>query len=182
MKSTCSKTRQRLERYFDGELSRRQKDRVEDHLAACAPCERHLEALRRTAGAVQSTMRARTADVDFDAVWSGIAPRLDGPKPSIWERWNVSIREFFAAYKPVLAMAGAAAVIAALVAVPLLLRDDPTRPSQGPELAKVQSNECIIESIEASGSTPMVQELQNQTKVIWMIEEPEDDSTGPSGL
>lgn len=184
METNCNKMRPLVERYFDGELSRRQASRLEDHLTDCPKCEAQLESMQRRRGALQGVLRQAASSVDFETMWRGIAPALTGPKPSLWERLNVGIREYFSAYKPIWAMAGAAAAVAALVAIPLLTKDGPAA-LQAPEVAvkAPQSNECIIDSIESSGgSTPMVQELQNQTKVIWMFEEPEDQNDGPSGL
>lgn len=183
MKTDCKKTNALLERYFDGEVNRREGEHVQAHLAACPHCAAELAALKRTRGVLQGAMHQAAASVDFDQVWRGIAPRLQGPKPSLWERFGVAAREYFQAYKPVWVMAGAAAAIAALVAIPLLMKDSPNV-ANGNEVAKApkQSNECVIESIESANGTPMVQELPNQTKVIWTFEEPEDQAGGPSGL
>ena len=184
MKTECKKTRDLVERYFDGELSRRQAARLDDHLAECPKCEAQLQSLHRTRGALQGVLREAASKVDFNTMWRSIQPQLQGPKPAFWERFNVAIREYFSAYKPIWAMAGAAAAVAALVAIPLLVKDTPLSPAGGPaEVAAKAGNECIIESVEASnGATPMVQELQNQTKVIWMFEEPEETNDGPKGL
>ena len=184
MKTECNKVRELVERYFDGELSRRQSARLEDHLAECPKCEAQLESLQRTRGALQGVLRQAASQVDFNTLWRNIQPQLAGPKPSFWERFNVAVREYFSAYKPVWAMAGAAAAVAALVAVPLLVKDSPIAFPNGTERqVATKGNECIIESIESSGgSTPMVQELQNQTKVIWMFEEPDESDDGPKGL
>ena len=184
VKTDCKRTGALLERYFDGESSRRDTERVEAHLAACPHCVAELASLKRTRGVLQGAMHQAAASVDFETVWRGIAPRLAGPKPGLWERLGVAVREYFQAYRPVWVMAGAAAAIAALVAVPLLMKGSPSA-APGTEVAKSQpkqSNECIIESIESANGTPMVQELPNQTKVIWTFEEPEDQAGGPSGL
>lgn len=185
MKTDCKKTLSLIERYFDGEASPEEAVRAESHLDACPRCAAGLELRKRTRVALQGALREASAGVDADQLWRAIAPRLAGPKPSLWERLNVAVREYFHAYKPVWAMAAAAAAIAALVAVPLLMRDS-TPKSGAPgaqEIAKAkQNNECIIESIDSANGTPMVQELPNQTKVIWTFEEPEDTAGGPSGL
>ncbi len=178
MKDHCKKTHSLLERYFDQELSGRQLNFVEDHLADCPHCARELVELQELRGLVQGEMREAAKRVDFATFWRSLEPRLTEPRPSFWEQLTVSVREYLSVYKTIWATAAAAAAVAAVVAVPLLVREpaatDPQRP---------QSNECIIESIESSGSTAMVYEIeQDQTKVIWMFEDPEDPNEGPSSL
>jgi anti-sigma factor RsiW len=181
MRDECERTGALLERYFDGELRERATQYVEDHLADCPRCAKELQALQEMRGLIQTSIRdavAQAAQAELSRVWQGIEPHLEAPKPSFWERMGVAAREYFSVYKSIWATAAAAAAVAALVAVPLLLRSGPTV-----EIAKSQSNECIIESIESSGSTAMVYDLeQDQIKVIWMFEDPEDPSEGPSSL
>ena len=178
MKNECERTGALLERYFDGELRERAAQYVEDHLADCPHCAGELVALQEMRGLIQTSIREAVAQAEFARVWQGIEPHLAAPKPSFWERMGVAVREYFSVYKPIWATAAAAAAVAALVAVPLLMRSGPAV-----EIAKTQSNECIIESIESSGSTAMVYDIeQDQTKVIWMFEDPEDPSEGPSSL
>lgn len=177
MRSHCVKTQSLLERYFDGELSERKNAFIEDHLADCPHCMGELEGLRRMRGAVQHSMREATRDVDFSTIWRGVDSRLEEAKPSLWERLGVAARESFSVYKPIWATATAAVAVAALIAVPLLARQGGSTPKAP------QSNECIIESIETSGSTAMIYDIdQDQTKVIWLFEDPEDSSDEPSSL
>jgi anti-sigma factor RsiW len=176
MRKHCEKTQSLLERYFDGELSARKNAYAEDHLADCPHCAAELESLRRTRGAIQQSMRDATNDVDFSTIWRAVESRLEESKPTLWERLGVAARELVSVYKPIWATATAAVAVAAIVAVPLLVRESavPTTP---------QSNECIIESIETSGSTAMIYDIdQDQTKVIWLFEDPEDSSDEPSSL
>jgi anti-sigma factor RsiW len=165
-----------LEQYFDGELSGRRATWVEDHLMDCPRCAAEMDALQQTRGLVQRAMREATTGIDFSQVWRGVQPHLNGSKPSLWERLGVAAREYLSVYKPVFASAAVAAAVAVVV-VPLALREPPA-----PEQARPHGTDVIIESIESSGSTAMVYDLPDQTKVIWMFEDPEDGSEGPSSL
>jgi anti-sigma factor RsiW len=178
MNRDCQKATSLIERYFDGELSNRQSAFVEDHLVDCPECAAELESLQRLRGALQVSIREAANHADFARIWQAVEPRLEGPRPSLWERWTVALREYLSVYKPVWATAASAAVVALLVAVPLLVQKEPAV-----QIQKPQSNECIIESIESSGSTAMIYEVdQDQTKVIWMFEDADDSGEGPSTL
>jgi anti-sigma factor RsiW len=177
MRKDCERILGLVERYFDGELSGRQAGLVEDHLTDCPKCAAELRTLHNLRGLVQSSLREAAMQVELADLWRHIEPRIQDQKTSLWERLGVAVREYFSAYKPVFATAGVAA-LAAVIVIPLALRD-----SGMTEGTRPQSNECIIESIESSGSTAMVFELsEDQTKVIWMIEEVEDEGEGPSAL
>jgi anti-sigma factor RsiW len=177
MKKDCQKALPLVERYFDGELSSRQVAFVEDHLVECTECADELEALQEMRGVIQTSMREAASKADFAQIWRAVEPQLEGPKPSLWERFSVAVREYLSVYKPVWATAGAAALVAVVVAIPLMARDTSS------VIPPTQSNECIIESIESSGGTAMVYELdQDQTKVIWMFEDSDDSGESPSTL
>jgi anti-sigma factor RsiW len=176
MRTACEKTRFLLEQYFDGELSGRRATWVEDHLMDCPACSAELEALKQTRDLLQRAMREAATGIDLAQVWRGVQPHLEGSKPSLWERLGVAAREYLSVYKPLFASAAVAAAVAVVV-VPLALREP-----AAPEQPRPQGTDVIIESIESSGSTAMVYDLPDHTKVIWMFEDPEDGSDGPSSL
>jgi hypothetical protein len=62
-----------LSDYLDGELSADERDAVEAHLRACAPCAAVLEELERVV-ARAAAVAARPPDADL---WAGIAARIE---------------------------------------------------------------------------------------------------------
>src|SRR5262245_42591637 len=112
MSKDCQKTLRLLERYFDGELSARKLTFVEDHLVECPECSTELRALEATRTMVHTAYRDAASELDFGQLWRAIEPKLSTPKPSLWERMGVALREYVSVYKPVLAVATAAAVVA----------------------------------------------------------------------
>jgi anti-sigma factor RsiW len=67
-----------LSDYLEGELPAEQRDAVEAHLRACAPCAAVLEDLKRVV-ARAATVAARPPDADL---WAGIAARIDASTAS----------------------------------------------------------------------------------------------------
>ncbi len=126
---THARRHRQLSAYLDGELTAQEADEVRAHLADCTACRADLAQLQ-SVKALLGHLPERFAPPDL---WASIRTQVDRPT----EAWMVSVSQVLrgAFRRPALAVA-AAALIAVLVAVPLVRgRLDRLRAGElGPEL------------------------------------------------
>jgi len=149
---------ERLQRYFDGELSTEERAAVE---AALTDDDRlKLAALGEVRGLVANTLTAEAADVDL---WAGIERHLGGggrAQAKARRRWGLRAHP-----------ASWSAGLAAMAAAALLLFVQPWHPAHA-------QNGCDIESLETDGAMATVFHMDDSphkgdepTTVIWTTED-----------
>jgi anti-sigma factor RsiW len=126
---THARQQRQLSAYLDGELTAQETEEVRAHLADCATCRTELAQLR-SVKVLLGRLPERSAPQDL---WAALRAQVDQPA----ETWIASVSRVVrgAFRRPALAVA-AAALIAVLVAVPLIRgRLDRLRAAElGPEL------------------------------------------------
>jgi hypothetical protein len=68
---------ERLQRSFDGDLPRSEADALRAHVAACAQCQRQLDAFSRVGELMRVSAEHEAAQVDFSNLFSKIETGLD---------------------------------------------------------------------------------------------------------
>jgi anti-sigma factor RsiW len=155
---------ERLQRFFDGELTGDERAAVEKALAQPGDqANERLAALGQLRLVLDNTLSAEAADIDL---WPALAARLDAAdaeihnqKQGIFRRWRTRARR--AGYGSVSAGLAMAALMALLVVV------RPWHPRH-PE------NDCDVESLEVDGSMATVMSVNDSphrgdgaTTIIW---------------
>lgn len=149
---------ERLQRYFDGELSDRERAAVESSLTDDDRLK--LAALGEVRGLVAQTLTAEAADVDL---WAGIERHLGGggkAQARAQRRWGMRAHP-----------ASWSAGLLAMAAAALLFVVQPWHPAHA-------QNGCDIESLETDGAVATVFHMDDSphkgdepTTVIWTTED-----------
>ncbi|HOX42381.1 MAG TPA: zf-HC2 domain-containing protein [Myxococcota bacterium] len=170
-----------LLRHLDGELSTRERRRLEAHLEACPDCRQALDGLRLVSGLLREKLEQPAQAADFsgfeDRVLAAVA---SSARPPLGERLRVAWGEWQRAWRPVWVTAVVTAAVALLVLVPLLTRgpDVPSAPIGPPDGDRPQTalgdrvdNQVIIDELEYRGQRSMIFSVsKNNTTVIWMYD------------
>ena len=83
----CEQIRERLDELLDGELSDRDKQAVEQHVATCDACRAELDALRQTTDLVRSLPRAEAPAGLAQSVRASIAQQAAARSRATLWRW-----------------------------------------------------------------------------------------------
>lgn len=190
MKNQCSRWEKLLERFHDGELSRAERARVEEHLAGCAGCSaqlQRLERLGRLAALPAAEALSRVPEARMDALWTRVAARLKEEPPLSWsERLAQALGLFWGEHHRTILAAAGAACLTLLIAWPLLRHTDDqgsggAGQSDGASGFAAASG-VIVDSVQ-SGEHDMVLvnvHPEDMTTVIWLLNDGEN-GTGKAG-
>jgi len=164
---SCRETRPLLPLFFDGELEARQMRAVALHSTRCAACEDELRHLERLQEAVASHVSALVNEIDIDAIWAGVAPRLGVRAPSLGRRlrawWDE--REFGWLVR---GPAYGALAAGLLLGIAVWLQDDPQR---APEIVRVD-NSAVLDSVQSSvDSVALVTDEETNTTLLWVLDD-----------
>jgi hypothetical protein len=147
---------ERLQRYFDGELSAEERARCEAELTE--DDQLRLQALGEIRGLVASTLEAQAADIDL---WPGIAAELDGgggtqTKQRALRSWRDRVRR---------RTAGAVTALAAVATLLVVFKP----------WHAASENDCDVEHLETEGAVATVFHMTDMphgaTTVIWTEED-----------
>jgi len=167
MKDSCSSVSKLLEKYFDHEVTEKERSLVEDHILDCETCQDGLSLMGRLREAIKNPIREAEEEESFPWVWEKIERgiRLQ-EKPNYWESFRswVSISPLFK--KKVWVPAMAAIAILILVTAPLLFKKTTS-----------YSSPSVVEYVESQTYNVMVYESEKgKVTVIWLFEGPEKES------
>jgi anti-sigma factor RsiW len=113
--------------YLDGRLEGAPKDRLEAHLSTCTGCREFEETARKT---VFEPFSMAEKPAPAETVWHRIKKEIEAEQPAVSRPLTGlarTIRSFFSARKPALALATAMTVL--LVSV-MILRTPPEKPER----------------------------------------------------
>lgn len=154
-----------VERYFDRELSEEKRAEIEAAIAQDTSLKAHLETMTHLQREIKSVVEESTVSVNFDAIWSGIAARIDAETP---QPKGFNVRWIWSTFRyPLAAMA-----MVGIVAMALLWH------FRAPlKETLVAGNTCVIERLDvgskAVGTIFTIADTQSndETTVIWVSEE-----------
>lgn len=167
MKDSCSAVSKLLEKYFDQEVTNKERSLVEAHLLDCHACQDVLRSMEKLRDLVKAPVEEAVQKEDFQWIWQKIERgiRLE-ERPTFWEtlRSWLQISPLF--QRKVWIPAVAAVAIILLITVPLLFKKTPSYPSPS-----------VVEYVESQTHNVMVYESENtKVTVIWLFEEPEKET------
>ena len=168
MKSECSSVSRLLEKYFDQEVTQKERSLVEDHLPDCPACRRALQSMENLRILIKGPVEEAAGKETFPWVWEkvekGIQPK---ERPGLWDflkSW-LDVTPFLK--RRILIPAVAAAVILILITAPLLFKKTTSYQTLS-----------VVQYVGSETYNVMVYELETpQVTVIWLFEGPEEESS-----
>jgi len=163
MKDSCSALSELLEKYFDQEVTDKERSLVDTHLVECHACQDLLKSMEKMRDLVKAPVEEAVGEENFQWVWQKIERGIrEEERPAFWEtlqRWlqipPLSKRRVW--------IPAAAMVMILLITLPLFFKKNPSYPSPS-----------VVEYVESATNNVMVYESENsKVTVIWLFEEPE---------
>ena len=170
MNDSCSRIAQRLEKYFDGEMTEHERAFIEEHLFECQACHAKLNLLKELHTLIATPVEEAARREDFPWVWQKIEKRIQTQeKPS----WLESLRQWLGlspllrrrVWVPSLAVA----LLVIVVTAPFVL-----------EKTSSPSAASVVVYVESQTNNVMVYEPetgQEPVAVIWLFEGPDEESS-----
>lgn len=163
MKDSCSTVSTLLEKYFDQEVTNKERTLVEAHLLDCHACQDVLKSMEKLRDLVKAPVEEAVQKEDFQWIWQKIERgiRLE-ERPTFWETLQSWLQISPLFQRKVWIPAVAAVAIILLITVPLLFKKTPSYPSPS-----------VVEYVESQTHNVMVYELEKtNVTVIWLFEGP----------
>jgi hypothetical protein len=166
MKDLCSSVSKLLEKYFDQEVTQKERSLVERHLLGCPTCRDALKSMEGFREMIKAPVEEAVQKEDFQWVWQNIQREIRlRERPTVWEtvRSWLDISPLFQrrVWIPVVATM----VLIILISTPLLFKKTPSFP--GPS---------VVEYVESQTHNVMVyQSEKSKVTVIWLLEGPEKE-------
>ncbi len=177
---SCEDLRPMLDRFHDGELSRRARARVERHLAACPACMAELSRISALGRELREALESECREVDFSGFTERVMQGVSHERPlPLGQRLRLWLGEALRVYRPVWLASVAAAAAAVLVialwpaastsglsdekAPPPTVANGDSPPAEAPQV--------IIDRMEYAGERSMIFSVsRNNTTVIWLYD------------
>lgn len=168
MKDSCSSVSKLLEKYFDQEVTGKEKSLVEEHLLGCSTCQDTMRWMAKLREMVKNPVEEAVTKENLEWVWQKVEKEIRLEKKSTrweWLRSWLDISPFFK--RKVWIPASAAMVILILMTAPLLFKKSPSYPVPS-----------VVEFVESPMFNVMVYESEKaEVTVIWLFEGPENELT-----
>jgi len=164
-----------LHLFLDNELSQSQASKTRQMLAEDPALAEEYERLCLLRSALRGRVQAEVEQANFDGLWdrirSGMHKSVPQPEPGFWERMRFRLSEYMALYKPLLASALAAALVAFALATPFFTVHD-TQLSP-PTISTAQAPAPVVEvvSYEVDSGVVVIDADPSKPLVIWHIDE-----------
>jgi predicted anti-sigma-YlaC factor YlaD len=172
MSSDCQALQDLMERYQDGELSKRKRSRVDQHLRECAGCRQTLELLKLQGELLRQNIEEAVNLADFSGFEERVLSKIADERPlPAMERVLLWIRELAYQHRAVWISSLATAAVLLAVLIPLSLNWGQPDVLPGASQTASVDNEAIIDSMEYAGERSMIFTVsKNNTTVIWLYD------------
>jgi anti-sigma factor RsiW len=168
MKDSCSSVSKFLEKYFDGEVTNKEKLLVEGHLQDCQVCRDALKSMEDLRVFIKTPIEEAVEKEDFPWVWQKIEREIRSQEKLTW--WQ-SLRSWLGVSpflrKKVWVPAVATLVVLLFITGQIIFRKTPSYPDSS-----------VVEYVESGTNNVMIYNLEKaKITVIWVFDEPEKDQT-----
>ena len=171
----CERFIPQLSPYVDGELSPADRVHVERHLAACRDCTGRAADLRAESALLRVGLEMAVDEVDFKDFTQKVLARVTPERPPLLERLRISLSEMFLYHRTAMVSSFVTAVLVALVAVPMLLRNNDVPMGYGGERMRVRA----VRASEGAKVAPVVLESEDGNTIIWVVDQDAQDAREP---
>lgn len=161
MKDSCSSVSELLEKYFDQEVTDREKHLVETHLQGCPACRDTLTIMEGLRTLIKAPVEEATQQEDFPWVWQKIEREIRlKEKVSGWQFLWSWLNLYPLLKKRIWVPAVATAVVLLLLTTQVILKKTPS-----------YSEVSVVKYIESQTHHIMVYESENaKMTVIWLFD------------
>lgn len=168
MKDSCSSVSRLVEKYFDGEVTDKEKLLVEGHLQDCSACQDALKSMEGLRTLIRTPVEEAAEKEDFPWVWQKIEREIRSQEKLTW--WQ-TLRSWLGVSpflrKKVWVPAVATLVVLLFITGQIIFRKTPSYPDSS-----------VVEYVESGTNNVMIYNLEKaKITVIWVFEEPEKDQT-----
>jgi anti-sigma-K factor RskA len=166
MKDSCSSVSKLLEKYFDQEVTDKERSFIESHLRDCLTCQGELRSMEKLRDLVKPPIEEAVREEELYWVWQKIKREIQLRERSTWWESLRSWLDIPPLFRRRVWIPVAATMVILIVMVPLLFKKITSYP--GPS---------VVEYIESQTYNVMVYESENtKVTVIWLFEEPEKET------
>ena len=168
MKNSCSSISKLLEKYFDREVTEKERVLVEGHLQDCLACRNALRSMEELRTLIKVPVEEAVQKEEFPWVWQKIEREIRLPKRQTW--WQ-SLRSWLDVTplfrRKVWIPAVATVVVLLLVTTQIIFKETSSYPDGS-----------VVEYVESQSDNVMVYQLEDpKVTVIWLFEGPEEEGT-----
>lgn len=167
MKDSCSSVSRLLEKYFDQEVTERQRLLVEGHLQDCPACRNALTSMEELRTLIKVPVEEAVQKEEFPWVWQKIEREIRSPgKELSWWQSISSWLDLSSLFnKKVWIPAVATFVVLLFITAQVIFKKTPSYPDAS-----------VVEYVESETNNVMVYDLEKaRVTVIWLFEEPEEE-------
>jgi anti-sigma factor RsiW len=168
MTDSCSSVSKLLEKYFDREVTDKERLLVESHLQSCLPCRDALMSMEGLRTLIKSPVEEAVQQEDFPWVWQKIDREIRSQEEGSW--WQ-SLRSWMGLSplfkKKVWIPAVATIAILLFISTQAIFKKIPS-----------YSETSVVEYIESETYNIMVYESEKtKTTMIWLFDEEDQESS-----
>jgi len=165
MKDPCSSISKLLEKYFDQQVTDKERSLVESHLRDCPNCQGELRSMEKLKDLVKAPIEGAVQEEDFHWVWQKVQRGIQLRERSTgWESLR-SWLDLSPLFRKRVLIPVAATIAVLLIAAQLLFKEFSSYPRlSGVEYIESQTHNVMIYESEKAKVT-----------VIWLFEEPEQE-------
>ncbi|MGZ3558494.1 MAG: zf-HC2 domain-containing protein [Thermodesulfobacteriota bacterium] len=167
MKDSCSLVSKLLEKYFDREVTDKERALVEGHLHGCPVCRNALKSLEGLSAFIKAPVEEAVQKEDFPWVWQKIERGIRSPQEKLtwWQslRSRLDVSPLFK--RKVWIPAVATVVVLLFITAQIIFQKTPS-----------YSDTSVVEYVESQTDNVMVYQLEKPgVTVIWLFEGPEKE-------
>jgi len=167
MKNFCSSVSKLLEKYFDQEVTDKERLLVEGHLQDCQACQDALKSMEELRTLIKVPVEEATQKEDFPWVWQKIEKEIRLQKNQTWWQSLHSWLDLSPLFKKKVWIPSVATIMVLLfITTQIYFKKIPS-----------YSGVSVVEYIESQTNNVMVYDLEKEkVTVIWVFEEPEEEA------
>ena len=168
MTDSCSSVSKLLEKYFDREVTERERLLVEGHLQSCPACRDALTSMERLRTLIKTPVEEATQQEDFPWLWQKIEREIRLQEKVSWWQSLRSWMDLSPLFKKKVWIPAVATVIVLLfISTQVIFKKIPS-----------YSDASVIEYIESESHNIMVYESEKaKMTMIWLFDEEDQESS-----
>jgi anti-sigma factor RsiW len=168
MKDSCSSVSQLLEKYFDGEVDKRERTLIEKHLEECPACQEALKSLEGLRNLISPPTAESVPEEDSLRLWQNIRREIRlSDKPTWTESLWSWLRIFSPSQKRVWMPAAAAVALLLIFVAPYFFKKAPSF-----------RDSSVVEYVQSDTNNVMVYQTEKEdVTIIWLFEEPDEETS-----
>jgi predicted anti-sigma-YlaC factor YlaD len=168
MKDSCSSVLKLLEKYFDQEVTNKEKIFIEDHLQNCPACREELRSMEELRTLIKAPFEEVIQKEDFPWLWQKIEREIRLQEKQTWWQSLLSWLNVSLLFKKKVWIPAAVTIgILIFITAQIFFKEMPS-----------YLDSSVVEYVESETHHVMVYNLEKaKVTVIWLFEESEEESS-----